>query len=297
MTWDRLIFTFGATRSLPGFRRALRSALHLRGRQRELRPVRRSGGLPSTFTPPASPQSDATADNRHDSNRTGNCATLRSVREPAIAPRFVEVLLFDLGGVVIDVDFGRCLARWADSAGRQVDDIDSRFSFDSAYEDHERGLLDAAGYFSSLRRVLAVELRDEELLEGWSDIYLGFIADMGPLLAAASARYPLYAFTNSNRSHQAVWSERFAKELGIFTATFVSTDLGLRKPDREAFEAVSAAIEVPPSSILFFDDSYENVAGALEAGLQAVHVTSTDSVRSALSQLGVEASLASPGFQ
>jgi putative hydrolase of the HAD superfamily len=207
---------------------------------------------------------------------------------PAIAPRSVEVLLFDLGGVVIDFDFGRCLGRWAESAGCAIPDIASRFSFDSDYEDHERGLLDAAGYFASLRRGLAVELSDEELLEGWLDIFVGPLAGMAPLLAAASARFPLYAFTNSNRSHQAVWSERFAEELAVFTATFVSSDLGFRKPDPEAFEAVVARIGVPSSSILFFDDRQENVVGALEAGLQAVHVTSIDSVRSALSPLGVD---------
>ncbi len=206
-----------------------------------------------------------------------------------VVPESVELLLFDLGGVVIDVDFGRCQARWAESAGYPLDIIRSRFSFDSAYEDHERGLIDAAGYFASLRRRLVVKLSDEELLDGWLDIHVGFIAEMGPLLAAASARFPLYAFTNSNPSHQAHCSKRFARQLDVFTTTFVSSDLGLRKPDREAFEAVATAIGVHPSGILFFDDGRENVAGALEAGLQAVHVTSTGSVRSALLQLGINA--------
>lgn len=49
--------------------------------------------------------------------------------------------------MVIDFDFGRCLRRWAESAGCGMPEIASRFAFDSAYEDHERGLLDAAGYF------------------------------------------------------------------------------------------------------------------------------------------------------
>ena len=217
--------------------------------------------------------------------------------EAGVAPQSVQVLLFDLGGVVIDYDFGRCLARWADSAGCQLHDIESRFSFDSAYEDYERGLLDDAGYFSSLRRELAVNLTDEQLLDGWLNIYVGVIPEMAPLLAAASARFPIYAFTNTNGSHQAVWSERFADELDVFTGVFASRELGLRKPDREAFEAVTAKIGASPSSILFFDDIPENVAGAVNAGLQAVHVTSTDSVRSALSTLGVEVALASTAPQ
>lgn len=208
---------------------------------------------------------------------------------PSFRPGSVEVLLFDLGGVVIDIDFRRCFARWADSARCGVDEIASRFTFDAAYEDHERGVLDVAGYFDSLRHGLSFTLRDDQLLEGWSDIYVEVKDGIGPLLHAAKTRFPLYAFTNSNPSHQAVWSERFAADLEVFTSTFVSSELGERKPDPAAFDAVAAKIGVPASSILFFDDSPENVVGSRNAGLQAVHVTSTDSVRTALSRLGVHA--------
>jgi putative hydrolase of the HAD superfamily len=72
------------------------------------------------------------------------------------------------------------------------------------------------------------------------------------------------------------------------TATFVSCDIGQRRPEHVAFDAVVEMIEVPPSRILFFDDLAENVAGALDAGLQAVHVSTTHSVSAALVQLGVQ---------
>ncbi|MGQ0432450.1 MAG: HAD-IA family hydrolase [Microthrixaceae bacterium] len=138
-----------------------------------------------------------------------------------------------------------------------------------------------------MRQLLSVDVADSELLEGWNDIYLGVSAGIAPLLDAARDKFPLYAMTNSNPSHQAVWSERFAGELEVFVSTFVSSDIGHRKPDRAAFDTVASMIGVSPSTILFFDDSPENVDGARKAGLQAVHVTSTDSVRTALAQVGV----------
>ncbi len=183
------------------------------------------------------------------------------------------------------------MTRWANSAGRGFD-MASRFGFDAAYEEHERGTLDVAGYFEALRRGLSVDLADDELLEGWNDIYVGVNEEICPVLAAARARFPLYALTNSNPSHHAVWSERFADVLEVFTATFVSSDIGHRKPDRAAFDTVTSMIGVSPSSILFFDDTFENVTGARSAGMQAVHVTSTETVRTALAQLGVRARLA-----
>ncbi len=213
---------------------------------------------------------------------------IRSVAESSIRASSVDVLLFDLGGVVVDIDFRRCFRRWADSSGTDIEYIASRFNFDTAYEQHERGTMDIADYLQRVRLVLGVDLGDGELLEGWNDIYTGVVPGIGLLLAAAAAKFPLYAFTNSNPTHQAVWSKRFADELEVFTATFVSCDIGLRKPERVAFDCVAELIGVSPSRILFFDDLAENVAGALDAGLRAVHVGSTNSVLAALVQLDVD---------
>jgi HAD superfamily hydrolase (TIGR01509 family) len=60
----------------------------------------------------------------------------------------------------------------------------------------------------------------------------------------------------------------------------------MRKPERAAFEAISAATSIVPGSILFFDDSIENVRGAREAGLRAIHVQGPADVKSALLEIG-----------
>ena len=118
--------------------------------------------------------------------------------QPSLSAESVDALLFDLGGVVIDIDFRRCFQRWADASGTGIDHIASRFEFDTAYERHERGEMDTASYFQRLRLALGVDLGDGELLDGWEDIYVGVLPGIGPLLAAAGAEFPLYVFTNSN---------------------------------------------------------------------------------------------------
>lgn len=206
----------------------------------------------------------------------------------AIDRASVDVLLFDLGGVVIDIDFGRCIQHWATQADREYDDIASRFTFDAAYEDHERGDLDAAGYFAALRLVLSVELDDATLLTGWNDIYMGTVDGIEPLLASAAQHFPLDAFSNTNRSHQDEWSTQFADELALFRTIYVSSELGERKPDLSSYDAVVRRIGVPAGRILFFDDNSDNVVGAVDAGLQAVLVRSIEDVRTALIDLGVD---------
>jgi glucose-1-phosphatase len=196
-----------------------------------------------------------------------------------------QALLFDLGGVVLDIDFDRVFNIWAARASCDPQTLRRRFKFDDAYERHERGELDASAYFASLRRSLPLRLSDEDFIAGWSDLYVGPVAEMVAVLAGAKGRFQLYAFTNSNPTHQAVWAKRYAAELSVFRSIFVSSEMGLRKPDPSAFSEIVRRTGYPASAFIFFDDTLENVMGARTAGMRAVHVQSTDDVRVALLKL------------
>jgi putative hydrolase of the HAD superfamily len=195
-----------------------------------------------------------------------------------------DALLFDLGGVVIDIDFDRVFARWARHAGADPAAIRARFSFDEFYARHERGEISADEYFASLRSSLGIDLDDAQWVDGWRLIYTGEVPGMRDLLRSLAARFPLYAFTNSNPTHMAVCSRAYADVLGHFRRVFVSCDLGVRKPEAEAFAKIATAIGVPVGRILFFDDTESNVRGAIAAGLQAVHVPAVHGVVEAVTR-------------
>ena len=78
------------------------------------------------------------------------------------------------------------------------------------------------------------------------------------------------------------------RELTYFRSIFLSSDLGIRKPEPRAFSLIASITERPTSSFLFFDDTAENVIGAKEAGMQALLVRSLDDVRDAPGKLGVD---------
>lgn len=110
---------------------------------------------------------------------------------------------------------------------------------------------------------------------------------IAPLLARAAERMPLYAFSNTNRPHVTHFSTAYADILAHFKTVFLSSTIGLRKPDAAAFEHVVKEIGVPAERIVFFDDLAENIDGARASGLKAVHVTSSEDVAGALVALGI----------
>jgi putative hydrolase of the HAD superfamily len=198
----------------------------------------------------------------------------------------VEALLFDLGGVVVGVDFERAFRAWEDQSALSIEEIRRRFKMDEAYEKHERGEIGASEYFSHLRLVLALEGTDASIALGWNAIFVEEMTESMSYIRAAAERIPCFAFSNSNPTHQAWWSSSYPSVVALFRRVFVSSELGMRKPERAAFEAISAATNIVPGSILFFDDSIENVRGAREAGLRAIHVQGPADVKSALLEIG-----------
>jgi putative hydrolase of the HAD superfamily len=202
-------------------------------------------------------------------------------------PTSADALLFDLGRVVLDIEFSRALDCWAGHAGCEPTHLIGRFSQNDIYKRHERGEIPDAEFFAALRVSLGIEVTDAQFLEGWNAIFAGEMPEIAGLLARAAQRLPLYAFSNTNRAHEAHFSQHFADVLGHFQKLFLSSTIGLRKPDAEAYDHVVKAIGVPAARIVFFDDSAENVEGARARGLIAVHVTSTRDVADALEALGI----------
>ena len=197
----------------------------------------------------------------------------------------VKALLFDLGGVLIEIDFGRAFAHWARCAGVDARQLRERFRADDFHEQHETGRIDAAAYFDSLRHSLGIDLDDRDFEAGWGAILVREMQGIRPILEEAARRYPLYLFSNTNVTHHRLWSSAYADLLRPFRRIFVSSEMGKRKPAPEAFHAVAQAIDVPPENILFFDDTLDNVNGALAVGMQAVHVQATADIESAIARL------------
>jgi FMN phosphatase YigB (HAD superfamily) len=198
----------------------------------------------------------------------------------------VRALLFDLGGVLIDINFQRAFEHWQALSTLSLEGIRERFGFDEAYEQHERGEISADAYFAHLARELQLQDDPRAIARGWNAIFTGEIGETLVLVQAARAHLPCFAFSNSNAVHQAAWSAMFPRVVQAFDHIFVSSDIGLRKPERQAFEHIAREIRVAPQAMLFFDDLADNVAGAQAAGLQAVHVRSPADVRMALQRIG-----------
>ena len=130
--------------------------------------------------------------------------------------RTAVALLFDLGRVVIDIDFKRAIACWAGHARCDPRLIEERFRRDVSHRRHEVGEIDMAEYFAGLKAACDFDLSYAQFVEGWNAIFIGEMPGMAELLERAARQLPLYAFTNTNPDHEAVWSRAALVSVGHF---------------------------------------------------------------------------------
>jgi glucose-1-phosphatase len=198
-----------------------------------------------------------------------------------------DALLFDLGRVVIDFDLRRTLKAWAVDTGSDPQAMMAALGRNDTFHRFETGHVSDTEFFDAVRTELRLDLTYDELLAGWNDIFIGEMPGIAPLLERAGERLPLYALSNTNAAHVAHFSANFAELLRHFRQLFLSSRIGMRKPDAKVYDFVVAEIGVEPERIVFFDDLAENVEAARQRGLRAVHVRCSDDVARTLDELGL----------
>lgn len=198
----------------------------------------------------------------------------------------IRLAIFDLGRVVFDFDWGRAFAVWgrytALPEGIVEADLDDEIHF--AFE---RGEISAEVFHAHVVEQFGLTLSFERFAEGWNAIYGAESPEVVAALERLSGRVPVVAFTNTNELHRPAWEARFSDALALFDQVFVSSLIGLRKPERRGFEHILQRYGVAPGEALFFDDVDENVEAARRLGIHGVRVGEPNDVVRGLEEYGL----------
>ena len=199
-----------------------------------------------------------------------------------------DVILFDIGGVL--------LTNGWDRQERVL--VESRFGLDRAafearhnevYNDWEAGRTTMESYLQSTIFYEQRSFTPQEVQEGifgssllLPDGALGILQQL-----VASDKCMLGALNNEPRET----NEHRFNSFGLnqyFSVAISSCYVHLRKPDAEIYQHALDLLRKPANRILFIDDRIENAQAAMQQGMQALHFTGADKLRSDLAAKGVE---------
>lgn len=183
-------------------------------------------------------------------------------------------LLFDYGGVLVDLDKQRCI-RAFEALGFDIRPYLGTYAQAGFFSELERGAISVEGFCDKIREAAGNEsISDTDICNAWKDYLTGVPAERLEMLLKIARHYPVYLLSNTNTIHWKMAEEDYFNFQGhtvddFFRKKFLSFEIGAEKPSEEIYQAVIDGIGCEPSDILFFDDSDVNCDAARKMGLQA----------------------------
>lgn len=211
-----------------------------------------------------------------------------------------KAIIFDMGGVLVDLDIEGCKAAFRRILDYQnIDNIIDACHQKGIWGQLEEGVLSA----DEFRRAVLADSRPDavstDVDEAMSYILVGIEPYKVDLLKRLAESYDLYMLSNNNAISIIRSSGMFA-DAGIpldviFRKCFLSYQMKVLKPSASFYKKVMEEIGRPSDEMIFIDDSRRNVDGAIEAGLPAVYYEPGSDLSSLLADVLGDSSLKMEG--
>ncbi len=190
----------------------------------------------------------------------------------------IDHIIFDLGGVILNIDYNRTVRAFESLGAKQFEASYSKAKQSDLFDLFETGQIDADKFRAGLRDFLPAGTTDEQIDWAWNDILLDLPKERVSLIENLGKNYSIYLLSNTNEIHFAEYTKRLIDVYGydplkgLFIKRYLSHEIGLRKPSSACFQYVLKDAQMNPARTLFIDDSIQHVEGARALGIRAFHL-------------------------
>lgn len=197
--------------------------------------------------------------------------------------RSIKNLIFDLGGVILDLSIDHTLQAFSKLSGIEIKRVNELYS-SPGFEVYEKGLMEDDDFRNYVREVYSIQSSMAEIDASWNAMLRGIPVRKLQLLLRLKQDYNVYLLSNTNSIHLAYINQRMlpgivqnSKSLdSYFHRAYYSHIMKKRKPDADIFEQVLQENALSPHQTLFLDDNLSNIEGANQLGIKTIHVVSPD---------------------
>lgn len=196
----------------------------------------------------------------------------------------IKTIIFDLGGVIIDLNFKRTPEAFSKLTGWKFDDIYQMYFEPGLLQDYEKGLITDQELRAGINNLFSTNLTDSQIDEAWC-------AMLGPIPKARldfmnrlRQQYQVLVLSNTNSIHVEAFNQTINKVSGeasleaFADEIYFSHELNMRKPDRDIYEEVLERSNNKAEDCLFLDDTKHNLDTAEQIGIHTMHITHPDQI-------------------
>ncbi len=187
----------------------------------------------------------------------------------------VKNIIFDLGGVIINLDIMATIQAFNEISDVPFESIYTQAKQNPLFNLFDKGEISEFDFFTALRKELRFNGPDELIYDAWNKMLLDVPEERLDLLIEAKQNYSTFLLSNTNETHISVFERELYQSQGVrnfndyFDKVYYSCRIGMRKPDAEIFEYVMKKNKLIPSETIFIDDSVQHVKAAGDLGINA----------------------------
>lgn len=183
-----------------------------------------------------------------------------------------DTIIFDFGGVILDIDPDLSRRRFAEMLG--IENA-RKLEAEQLPQLYEKGLISRAEFVSRINQIAGTQLSADEILAAWNAMLLNYKPARIEWIKRLRTTHRLLLLSNTNDSHFEFFHNKLIAEYGVtfyqlFDHVYLSHEMGMLKPSHEIYETVIAQQQLNLQRTLFIEDTVRNVAGAQEVGLQTL---------------------------
>jgi HAD superfamily hydrolase (TIGR01509 family) len=190
----------------------------------------------------------------------------------------IEAVIFDLGGVLINLDYERTSEAFKQLGMTHFDETYSQLQQTDLFDRFEIGEISSFHFINRVLDQLPAGISGNKVVHAWNAMILDFPVERLEWLLKLKQEKRIFLLSNTNTLHMEKVRRSLESAVGhqrledYFETVYLSCEVGMRKPHPEIFQHVCRIEALDPATTLFIDDTLQHVEGARKAGLNALHL-------------------------
>ena len=189
----------------------------------------------------------------------------------------ITTLIFDFGGVLINLDRQRCIDAFEQLGLHDIDRLIDNYAQAGIFAQLENGDITTDEFHNGVRQIVGKSIDDHDIDAALNAFLLDIPDAKLALLRELHRHFRLLLLSNTNAIHfpHSVSTQIAAKgyQLGqLIDKCYLSYEIHLSKPQPEIFRFLLDTEQLDPAECLFFDDSARNIETAKALGINTMLV-------------------------
>ena len=196
----------------------------------------------------------------------------------------IDAIFFDLGGVLINLDYSLTTSTFEQLGIQDFATLYSQAQQTGLFDEFEKGKCSIPYFINHLLDYLPGGTTAKQVVDAWNAMILNFPEENLSLLMKLKSEKRTFLLSNTNDIHiQKVHRElqKVSEEKTLhpyFEKVYFSCDIGKRKPDSDIFELLLEENNLVAERTLFIDDSEQHIESAKKLGLQTYFLTNGEKI-------------------